>query len=68
MENIVPGKDVDVVLQADKGAPADVPHAEEAELHHLEEGQVGKGDEQQKRHEQEEREHRLTAFKACEQR
>ena len=53
MEAVFASKDRDVVLEAHKGAPADVLHFEEAELHHFKEGQIGEHEQQDQRNEQE---------------
>ena len=53
VEAVFAGKDRDVVLQTHKGTSADVLHFEEAELHHFEEGQIGKHEQQHQRNEQE---------------
>lgn len=53
VEAVFAGKDRNVVLQTHKGTSADVLHFEEAELHHLKEGQIGEHEQQHQRNEQE---------------
>ena len=66
-EAVVPGKHIDVVLQTHEGTFADILHLEEAELHHLKEGQIGEGEQQQQRnqHKQDRADHLLSAHTSC---